>query len=156
MKRHIASMKRGAQKGFTLIELMVVVAIVAFLSAFSLPAYQDYTIRTRIAEGLTLASAAKTAMTEYYSTNHTWPRTNSAAGMADASKIIGNAVKSVDVNGNMILITYNGKVGDISGKNLIKISAPAAPSAGESITWTCGEDSTTTVPARFLPPECRP
>lgn len=153
MKKQIMSMKRGAQKGFTLIELMIVVAIIAILSAFALPAYQDYTIRTRVAEGLALASSAKTAMTEYYSTNHTWPGSNSSAGMANASKITGNAVTSVKVEANVITITYKTNVGD-STKNVITIAAPAAPSAGESITWKCGSTNTT-VPSQFRPPECR-
>ena len=71
------------QKGFTLIELMIVVAIIGVLAAIAIPAYQDYTIRAQVSEGLTLASGAKAAVSEYYMNHGAWPTDNAVAGLAD-------------------------------------------------------------------------
>lgn len=156
MKKQIISMKRGAEKGFTLIELMIVVAIIAILAAFALPAYQDYTKRTRVAEGLTLATSAKIAMVEYFTTQGTWPATNAAAGMAAAADIKGNAVTSVTVASNEITILYNTKVDAGGSNNKVILQAPTAPASGESITWKCNPSATgTSVDSKYLPPECR-
>lgn len=156
MKKQIVSMKRGAQKGFTLIELMIVVAIIAILSAFALPAYQDYTIRTRVAEGLNLASSAKAAVTEYYTNFKAWPADNTAAGLASGSKIKGNGVDKVEVSENgTITITYNTKV-DASTNNQIQFKpVTSTPEAGQSIEWKCSAPSTSGVKAQYLPAECR-
>ncbi len=70
------------QKGFTLIELMIVIAIIGILAAIALPAYQDYTKRSRVSEGLSLAGGAKSALTEYYASNNKWPSDNAEAGIA--------------------------------------------------------------------------
>lgn len=155
MKKQIVSMKRGAQKGFTLIELMIVVAIIAILSAFALPAYQDYTIRTRVAEGLNLASSAKVAITEYYTNYHEWPKNNSDAGLVAASKINGNGVESVTVADNgLITVKYNKKVDTTN--NLITFQAsPSNPSPGESIKWKCSVPASNGVAVQFRPTECR-
>ncbi|WP_051323620.1 pilin, partial [Kingella kingae] len=111
------------QKGFTLIELMIVIAIIGILAAIALPAYQDYTKRSRVSEGLSLAGGAKSALTEYYASNNEWPENNAAAGIAANNKITGNAVKSVEVAAETtgatgkgkITVTFNGKVKE--GKN---------------------------------------
>lgn len=86
------------QKGFTLIELMIVIAIIGILAAIALPAYQDYTKRSRVSEGLSLAGGAKSALTEYYASNNKWPSSNAEAGIAEPASIKGNAVKSVTVS----------------------------------------------------------
>lgn len=153
MKRQIASLKSCAQKGFTVIELMIVMTVIAVLTAYALPAFQDYTIRTRVAEGLALATSAKTAMTEYYTTNHTWPADNTTAGMADGNQITGNAVTSVTIEPYKIKVVYKSNVGD-SNHNLVVFEAPSSPIQGEAVTWKCGA-SGTTVPIQFLPLECR-
>lgn len=155
MKKQIVSMKRGAQKGFTLIELMIVVAIIAILSAFALPAYQDYTIRTRVAEGLNLASSAKVAVTEYYTNFKKWPANNTEAGLAAASKITGNGVTKVEVGADgKITITYNSKVD--STNNTIDFSpTTTTPTAGESIKWKCASGASNGVEKQYLPAECR-
>jgi len=138
------------QQGFTLIELMIVVAIIGILAAVALPAYQDYTKRAHVSEGITLAASAKAAVTEYYVSQAAWPTGNSQAGLPDAAAITGNAVKSVTVgngNGN-ITVVYNDKV----TTDATVVFAPAIASTGGSITWTCTGG---TVDDKFKPANCR-
>ncbi|HFA7967163.1 TPA: pilin, partial [Neisseria gonorrhoeae] len=85
------------QKGFTLIELMIVIAIVGILAAVALPAYQDYTARAQVSEAILLAEGQKSAVTGHYPNNGEWPKDNDSAGVASASKIIGKYVKQVEV-----------------------------------------------------------
>ncbi|HFB0542848.1 TPA: pilin, partial [Neisseria gonorrhoeae] len=90
------------QKGFTLIELMIVIAIVGILAAVALPAYQDYTARAQVSEAILLAEGQKSAVTEYYLNNGEWPKDNASAGVASASKIIGKYVKQVEVKNGVV------------------------------------------------------
>lgn len=141
-------MKAQMQKGFTLIELMIVVAIIGILAAIALPAYQDYTKRTHVSEGLSLAAGAKASVTEYYSSQGKWPTSNSAAGLASKTKITGNAVKSVEVGSSgVITVTYNSKVE--SGDKTITLKPNAQ---NGSVQWTCGG----TVDPKYRPANCRP
>lgn len=139
-------MKR-VQQGFTLIELMIVVAIIGILAAIAIPAYQDYTKRAHVSEGLSLAAGAKTAVSEFYSTNNAWPTGNASAGLANASDIKGNAVQSVAVNASQITVTYTGKV-DATNNTLIL----AAVASGGAITWSCTGG---TVASNIRPTNCR-
>ncbi|ENW2953526.1 pilin, partial [Neisseria gonorrhoeae] len=93
------------QKGFTLIELMIVIAIVGILAAVALPAYQDYTARAQVSEAILLAEGQKSAVTEYYLNNGEWPKDNTSAGVASASKIIGKYVKQVEVKNGVVTAT---------------------------------------------------
>ncbi|ENY1195738.1 pilin [Neisseria gonorrhoeae] len=85
------------QKGFTLIELMIVIAIVGILAAVALPAYQDYTARAQVSEAILLAEGQKSAVTEYYLNHGIWPENNTSAGVANPADIKGKYVKSVTV-----------------------------------------------------------
>ena len=139
-------MKAQMQKGFTLIELMIVVAIIGILAAVALPAYQDYTKRAHVSEGLSLAAGLKTAATEYYSSEGKWPANNAAAG-AEAT-ITGNAVSSITIDKNTITITYDTKVDD-AATNTVTLVGTAA---NGSITWSCKGG---TVVQKYRPANCR-
>ncbi|EMS3255689.1 pilin, partial [Neisseria gonorrhoeae] len=90
------------QKGFTLIELMIVIAIVGILAAVALPAYQDYTARAQVSEAILLAEGQKSAVTEYYLNNGIWPENNGDAGVASPSDIKGKYVESVTVTNGVV------------------------------------------------------
>ncbi|MDZ7749324.1 MAG: pilin [Halofilum sp. (in: g-proteobacteria)] len=102
------------QQGFTLIELMIVIAIIGILAAVAIPAYQDYILRSQVSEGLSLASGAKTSVTEFRLTNGTYPADNADAGLATPGDITGNNVKGVAVSDGDITATYSsaGAIGD--------------------------------------------
>lgn len=139
-------MKR-VQQGFTLIELMIVVAIIGILAAIAIPAYQDYTKRAHVSEGLSLAAGAKTAVSEFYSTNNTWPANNASAGLATSTDITGNAVTEVAVDASRITVTFNSKV-DATSNTLIMQGA----ASGGAIVWSCKGGS---VDAKYRPSNCR-
>jgi len=146
-------MKAQMQKGFTLIELMIVVAIIGILAAVALPAYQDYTKRSHVSEGLALAGGAKTAVTEYYSDKGEWPTTNTQAGLATDASITGNAVTKVTVGASgLITVTFNTKVE--TGSKILALKPDAT--GGGSVKWDCKPAAGTTVNVKFLPATCRP
>ena len=136
------------QQGFTLIELMIVVAIIGILAAVAIPAYQDYTIRAKVTEAISLATAAKTAISEYYATNGTLPNSNASAGIATSSSITGNNVSSVVVTGSgFIQVTMSGS--PIAGNTMVL----EADTNGGAIRWDC---SGGTLPSKYRPSSCRP
>ncbi|HFB5625113.1 TPA: pilin, partial [Neisseria gonorrhoeae] len=129
------------QKGFTLIELMIVIAIVGILAAVALPAYQDYTARAQVSEAILLAEGQKSAVTEYYLNNGIWPANNGAAGVASsATDIKGKYVESVTVtNGVVTAEMASSNVNkEIKGKRL---SLWARRQDG-SVKWFCGRPVT--------------
>ncbi|HGO7109639.1 TPA: pilin [Neisseria meningitidis] len=128
------------QKGFTLIELMIVIAIVGILAAVALPAYQDYTARAQVSEAILLAEGQKSAVTEYYLNHGEWPGDNSSAGVATSSEIKGKYVKSVTVANGVITaqMASSGVNNEIKGK---KLSLWAKRQDG-SVKWFCGQPVT--------------
>ncbi|HEZ6296205.1 TPA: pilin [Neisseria meningitidis] len=128
------------QKGFTLIELMIVIAIVGILAAVALPAYQDYTARAQVSEAILLAEGQKSAVTEYYLNHGKWPGDNSDAGVASASDIKGKYVQSVTVANGVVTaeMKSDGVNNEIKGK---KLSLWAKRQNG-SVKWFCGQPVT--------------
>jgi type IV pilus assembly protein PilA len=169
---------KSVQKGFTLIELMIVVAIIGILAAIAIPAYQDYTIRSQVTEGLTLAGAAKAAVSESFSQTGAPPADRTAAGMsATNTDTNGKYVDNVDVVNGTITITYgheaNAKI-TAAGANQLSLTPYETPDA--SVTWQCGNApvpvnasqlgtaaggataavGTTTILDKYMPKACRP
>ncbi|EMT5618911.1 pilin [Neisseria gonorrhoeae] len=131
------------QKGFTLIELMIVIAIVGILAAVALPAYQDYTARAQVSEAILLAEGQKSAVTEYYLNNGEWPENNGAAGVASTpTDIKGKYVQKVEVNNGVVTaqMASTGVNKEIQGK---KLSLWAKRQDG-SVKWFCGQPVTRT------------
>ncbi len=138
-------MKRNA--GFTLIELMIVVAIIAILAAIALPAYQDYLARAQVSEAMSLSRGAQLAVTEYYSEHGYRPADNPTAGLAPRESISGNYVTSVTVDDGDILMEFgNDASGKITGKTLVM----QLSTNGGSLAWNCGG-----IPTQYLPSVCR-
>ncbi|ENX8645209.1 pilin [Neisseria gonorrhoeae] len=125
------------QKGFTLIELMIVIAIVGILAAVALPAYQDYTARAQVSEAILLAEGQKSAVTEYYLNNGKWPENNGDAGVASSDKIKGKYVESVTVAKGVVTaqMASSNVNNEIKGK---KLSLWAKRQDG-SVKWFCGQ-----------------
>lgn len=138
---------KNSNSGFTLIELMIVVAIVGILAAVALPAYQDYTRRARVVEGLSLAAGVKTAVSEYRASQNNWPSSTDDLGITNV--ISGGVVKSVSVEaGGVIKVVYNEKV----GFDQTLILRPELVSGSGNIVWRCTEG---TLPSEVRPSECR-
>ncbi len=139
---------KKVQQGFTLIELMIVVAIIGILAAVAIPSYQDYTKRAHVSEGFGLASAAKTGVAEYYASEGVFPTNNDLAGVATAASISGNAVTSVGIGAaGVVTITYNTKVDAVTGSTVTLTPTDQ----GGSMTWICAGD----VATKLRPANCR-
>jgi len=143
---------KKVQQGFTLIELMIVVAIIGILAAIAIPAYQDYTVRAQVSEGLNLGGGAKTAVTEFFQDRGAWPANNTQAGIdATPTNIKGKYVLSVTVSGaGIVTVVYgiDAHATLLAGKNLTLTPF----NAGGSVTWTCASGS---LPDKHLPAACR-
>jgi type IV pilus assembly protein PilA len=139
------------QRGFTLIELMIVVAIIGILAAIAIPVYLDYTIRSQVAHGINLVSAAKVSVAEYYQDTGDYPTDNTTAGLAAAASIRGKYVTQVEVTaGGNIEVTFGN---DVNYKIFNAVLTVSATNYDGSLSWECTGDDT--LIEKWLPPACR-
>ncbi len=137
-------------QGFTLIELMIVVAIVGILAALAVPAYQSYVIRAQVAEGLSLSSGAKLAVNDYYSYSGSWPNDNAEAGLSDGDDITGVYTKHIEIEDNVIEIKFGNDAHPAIFDEKIVLTASNTDGA---INWACAGDGD--IEERYLPSACR-
>ena len=141
---------KTSEQGFTLIELMIVVAIIAVLAAIAVSQYQDYAIRAQIAEGASLADGAKTSVAEYVQNHGRFASSNVSYGLANAADIRGRYVVSLDAAGGIIDVTFgNMSHANISGGHLL--FSPVTHAG--SVEWLCNRSNT--LQERYVPPACR-
>ncbi len=159
-------MRKTIQKGFTLIELMIVVAIIGILAAIAIPAYQNYTIRAQVSEGMTLAGGWKAAIAEYYANNGTWPALANLTGTLAST---GKYVSGVTVlAGGVIHATYGLQANNTINGKILQIGAYT--NTNNDVIWVCGSNTApagatlatgsgfaaanTTLGAQYLPSAC--
>ncbi|MBP9722326.1 MAG: pilin [Gammaproteobacteria bacterium] len=156
------NLKLVANKGFTLIELMIVVAIVGILAALAIPSYQDYTVRAKVSEAIVLGDGLKTQLADYFLSQSTFPANNAALGYTTtgtefAGKYVGSIVVTGTSTAGTMQITFGSTAtvpSVIQGKKIQMIAAQ--PTAGGPITWTCGPVAGSTgVAVKYLPTDCR-
>jgi type IV pilus assembly protein PilA len=146
----IATMQRPSRHaGFTLIELMIVVAIISILAAIALPAYQDYLIRSQVSEGLTLSTGAKAAVWDFISNKGRLPPSNESSGLAQPASITGKYVSRVDVNGTGVTVTFGNEANKAILGQTLRLSPIVLDGA---IDWRCLR---TTIDGRYMPTVCR-
>ena len=137
-------------KGFTIIELMIAVAIIGVLTAIAIPAYQNYIIRAKVSEALTFASQAKTAVAEYYQSQGTFPSSNVSAGLATTPS--GTNVSDMQVTGQGVITVTTSIAGVPTTANQI-IFTPTPSSSG--VTWVCNASGGNTLDNQYRPSNCK-
>jgi type IV pilus assembly protein PilA len=153
--------------GFTLIELMIVIAIIGIMATYALPSYQDRVIRAQVSEGLGLAEFARQSVQAYYSKHRRMPKDNAAAGLPPADRIMGNYVTSLAVADGAIVMTFGNRSNrNITGKKLSLRPAVVEGYPSVPLSWVCGiaaapgkmrvlGSDQTDLPAPLLPIDCR-
>jgi type IV pilus assembly protein PilA len=136
------------QKGFTLIELMIVVAIIGILAAIAIPAYSDYTERAKVSELVTLASACKASVSEFYQAEGVFPTDNNEAGCNSASTAKVNSVTVTGTSNTSGTITVVSNLTKATGNYVLV----GTPTANDSVQWAC---DTSTIIDKYLPANCR-
>ena len=138
-----------SNNGFTLIELMIVVAIIGTLAALAIPAYQNYVIRAQVSEGLNLTGPFKNGVTAYHEQFGAFPTDNAAAALPPAASFSGNYVAGISVNGAVISILYGNRANALITGRTVMVTAI---SNGGSVSWSCASGA---IPATLLPSTCR-
>ena len=164
---YLAILNAKTTKAFTLIELMIVVAIIGILAAIALPAYQDYTIRAQMAEGLTMTNALKPKISEFYKYKGRFPKDNAEAGLPEAKYLMGNYVKSMTVENGAIHIELGNKINSrLLGKILSLRPQYVEETDITPLAWLCGGsdmvdgmqvsgENKTDIRDSYLPMACR-
>jgi len=147
-------MMKTAQQGFTLIELMIVVAIIGILAAVAIPAYQDYTIRAKMTEAMSIASGAKTGIAEYYISEGSMPADQTTAGLEAAASYATDIVQSMtytrtDADNGVITMAIEDLGGDTTAGETYTLTGTGT---GTGVTWVCAAG---TLNAKYLPSNCR-
>ena len=154
--------------GFTLIELMIVVAIIGILASIAIPAYQDYTIRAQVVEALALINEVKPSIRDHYRERGVWPEDNESAGVPAPEHLLGQYVEGIVVNDGAMHVRFGNKAhANLSGTTLTIRPLYVTANPTSPIAWNCGRSEPpqgmspqgmdrTDVPAHFLPSVCRP
>jgi type IV pilus assembly protein PilA len=146
---------KKVQQGFTLIELMIVVAIIGILAAIAIPAYQDYTIRAQVSEGLNLAAGAKAAVTEYFQDQGVMPTDNVEAGIEIPANILGKYVSTVGVGNGVVTVTYSNGAPQSANLAINGLTITLTPTNNTgSVSWNCLGGAG--MLPKWLPAACRP
>ena len=153
-------MKRSLQKGFTLIELMIVVAIIGILAAVALPAYQDYMVRAKVSEIVLAASSGRTAVAETYSQKNTMALSADSMGVQtqDSRYVASVSYTGTSATVGDILVTSKGTASGlpaVAAGMVVVLRGTANTASAGAITWTCGAAATGGMPAKYLPSSCK-
>ena len=143
-------MKRSMQQGFTLIELMIVVAIIGILAAVALPAYQDYTVRAKVSEVILAASSAKTSLSEYAQVNGQMPSDTSSVDTQSSAFVTSVTYARTDASTGVVTVTASAKESKISGKT---VTLTGKLSSTGQVSWVCAPG---TMDVKYLPASCKP